>query len=70
MRFPLDLTFLDAAGAPFELIQHVPPRRVASRLDARAVLETNVGEGMRFVVALTDAAAADSSPLSPSRRAA
>jgi uncharacterized membrane protein (UPF0127 family) len=70
MRFRLDLVFLDQAGAPFEVIQDVPPRRVASRLEARAVLETNAGEGVRFAAALTDAAPEARPFLNPSRRAA
>jgi uncharacterized protein len=39
MRFDLDLVFLDARGRVVELLRSVPPRRVARRPAAVALLE-------------------------------
>lgn len=39
MRFELDLVFLDRAGRPLAIFVRVPPRRLAWRRDAAAVLE-------------------------------
>lgn len=45
MRFPLDLHFLDRAGAPIEVRLGVPPRRLAWCHGAAAVLEIPAGAG-------------------------
>src|SRR3954471_19020257 len=39
MRFPLDVTFLDARGRPLRVERGVPPRRVLYERGAFAVLE-------------------------------
>jgi uncharacterized membrane protein (UPF0127 family) len=39
MRFPLDLVWLDAGGAPLRIDRNVPPRRVTRCAGAAAVLE-------------------------------
>jgi uncharacterized membrane protein (UPF0127 family) len=45
MRFDLDLVFLDAAGRPLAIVRAVPPRRLASRRGAAAVLELPSPQG-------------------------
>ena len=45
MRFPIDLVWLDEAGAVREVSEAVPPRRVVSCGGAHAVLETRAGDG-------------------------
>jgi uncharacterized membrane protein (UPF0127 family) len=45
MRFALDLVFLDGRGRPLAVRQGVPPRRMAWRRGADAVLELPSGEG-------------------------
>jgi uncharacterized membrane protein (UPF0127 family) len=44
MRFPLELRFLDDAGKPLSIRPSVPPRRLAFKRGARAVLELPGGE--------------------------
>jgi uncharacterized protein len=39
MRFPLDITFLDAGGRPLGERRRVPPRRIVRHRGAAAVLE-------------------------------
>jgi uncharacterized protein len=39
MRFPIDITFLDAGGRPLRVEPNVPPRRVLYERGAFAVLE-------------------------------
>ncbi|MCA1656390.1 MAG: DUF192 domain-containing protein [Actinobacteria bacterium] len=48
MRFPLDLLWLDAAGAVIRLDEDVKPRRLRTCLRARSVIETNAGCGESF----------------------
>jgi uncharacterized membrane protein (UPF0127 family) len=45
MRFPLDIWFLDAGGAPLAVRRGVPPWRVVRQAGAVAVLELPVAEG-------------------------
>jgi len=45
MRFPLDLHFLDASGAPLLVRRAVPARRVVLCRGARAVMEIPAAEG-------------------------
>jgi uncharacterized membrane protein (UPF0127 family) len=45
MRFPLDLVFLDRGGREIGRRQDVPPRRIARRRGAAAVLEIPSGGG-------------------------
>jgi uncharacterized membrane protein (UPF0127 family) len=45
MRFPLDIWFLDAGGAPLAVRRGVPPWRVVRHRGAAAVLELPAGEG-------------------------
>ena len=42
MRFALDLVFLDQAARPVSVRRTVPPRRIAAKRHARAVLEIPV----------------------------
>lgn len=48
MRFDLDLFFLDGEGRPLAVCTRVPPRRLAWRRDAVAVLEIPFAEGGEF----------------------
>ncbi len=50
MRFDLDLVFLDRAGAPLALRRRVPPRSLAWRRGAAAVLELPAAQGGEFTV--------------------
>ncbi len=52
MRFALDLLWLDAGGEVLRVDRAVGPRRLRTRLGARAVVEANAGEGERFARAL------------------
>ncbi|MCW3063827.1 MAG: hypothetical protein JWN32_999 [Solirubrobacterales bacterium] len=51
MRFPLDLIWLGADGAVVEVTRDVKPRRAATCLRARTVVEVNAGEADRFLAA-------------------
>jgi uncharacterized membrane protein (UPF0127 family) len=51
MRFPLDLIWLDKDGAVVKVTRDVKPRRNATCLGARTVVEVNAGEADRFVAA-------------------
>jgi uncharacterized protein len=51
MRFPLDLVWLDAAGAVVRVDRDVPPRRVRTCLRARSVLECVAGRAGAFLSA-------------------
>lgn len=46
MRFPVDLTFLDACGRVVASVRGVPPNRVVTRRGAAAVLEAGRVPGM------------------------
>lgn len=48
MRFELDLFFLDELDRPLAVCTRVPPRRLAWRRGAAAVLEIPSGEGGEF----------------------
>jgi len=52
MRFALDLVFLDEHARPIRAVWGLRPRRVATWLPARSVLETPAGGGYAFVRAL------------------
>ena len=45
MRFSLDLLWLDQAGHVIRTDYDVPPRRLRSCRQARAVIEVTAGEG-------------------------
>jgi uncharacterized membrane protein (UPF0127 family) len=51
MRFAIDLVWLDADGLPLRVDRAVPPLRVRTCLQARAVLECAAGSGARFAAA-------------------
>ena len=51
MRFPLDLIWLDKAGAVVRVDRDVPPRRLKTCLKARSVVEANAGTADAFVAA-------------------
>jgi uncharacterized membrane protein (UPF0127 family) len=51
MGFPLDLIWLDAEGAVVKVTRGVKPRRAATCLRARTVIEVNAGEADRFLAA-------------------
>jgi uncharacterized protein len=53
MRFDLDLVFLDAADQPLAIVLGVPPRRLASRRGAAAVLEIPAPQGGEFAGSAT-----------------
>ena len=53
MRFPLDLLWLDGAGAPVRLDQHVGPARLRTCRRARSVIEVAAGAGGRWAAAHT-----------------
>lgn len=52
MRFALDLVWLDGAGAVVRLDEEVRPRRLATCLRAREVVEATAGAGRDFAAAL------------------
>jgi uncharacterized membrane protein (UPF0127 family) len=52
MRFPVDLVWLDGRGAVTRLDAGVGALRARSCRNARAVLETNAGEGRAFAAAM------------------
>jgi len=52
MRFSIDVVFLDGQGAPIRVVEGVSPRRITVCRSAKALLETEAGEGARFVEAL------------------
>ena len=52
MRFPLDLLWLDDAGALVRLDRAVPPGRIRACRSARSVLETRAGAAHPFLAAL------------------
>jgi hypothetical protein len=45
MRFPIDILFLDRAGAIREVHKAIPPRRVVTCRGAVAVIEAQAGQG-------------------------
>jgi uncharacterized membrane protein (UPF0127 family) len=51
MRFPLDLVWLDKAGAPVRVDRDVPPRSLRTCLRARSVVECNAGRADAFLAA-------------------
>jgi uncharacterized protein len=51
MRFPLDLLWLDRAGAVVRIDRDVPPRRLKTCLRARSVVECDAGAADGFVAA-------------------
>jgi uncharacterized membrane protein (UPF0127 family) len=51
MRFPLDLIWLDKAGAVVRVDSAVPPRRLKLCARARSVVEANAGTADRFLAA-------------------
>jgi uncharacterized protein len=53
MRFELDLFFLDRHGRPLAVCSRVPPRRLAWRRGAAAVLEVPSLQGGEFAVPWT-----------------
>ena len=55
MCFGLDLLWLDAAGRVIRVDLEVPPMRLRTCLQARAVIETNAGCGERFAALLAAA---------------
>ena len=55
MCFGLDLLWLDAAGRVIRVDLEVPPMRLRTCLQARAVIETNAGCGERFAAQLAAA---------------
>jgi len=57
MRFELDLLWLDRHGRVVRLDRAVAPRRMRTCLRARAVVETNAGQGERFASALAQVSA-------------
>ena len=56
MRFPLDLIWLDRAGAVVRVDDAVPPRRIRACVRARSVVECNAGTARTFVDAGLEAA--------------
>jgi uncharacterized protein len=52
MRFPLDLLWLDAAGAVVRVDRGVPPNRLRACRRARSVLEVDAGAADAFAAAL------------------
>jgi uncharacterized membrane protein (UPF0127 family) len=51
MRFPLDLVWLDRAGAVVRVDRDVPRRRVRTCLRARSVVECGAGRADAFLAA-------------------
>jgi uncharacterized protein len=54
MRFPIDVLFLDGDLSVLDMVESLPPWRVASRRRARAVLELAAGECARRGVKIGD----------------
>jgi uncharacterized membrane protein (UPF0127 family) len=52
MRFPLDLIWLDRDGNVVRVTRGLGPRRQATCLRARTVIEVNAGEADRFLAGL------------------
>jgi Uncharacterized ACR, COG1430 len=70
MRFPLDVVFLDRHDQPMDIVRNLPPRRIASRSRARAVIEIRSGQVDRLLAAWrpTGEAAPQPQPPAPTRR--
>ncbi len=51
MRFPIDVVFLDRAGAPLHTRERLSPRRISAHRHASAALETPAGRAGRFIEA-------------------
>jgi uncharacterized membrane protein (UPF0127 family) len=51
MRFPLDLIWLGADGAPVRVDRNVGPRRLRTCFAARSVVECNAGDADALVAA-------------------
>jgi hypothetical protein len=51
MRFPLDLLWLDRDGQVVKVTRGLKPRRQATCVRARTVVEVNAGEADRFIAA-------------------
>jgi uncharacterized membrane protein (UPF0127 family) len=59
MRFALDLVWLDRRGAVLAVERDVPPRRIRTCRDARAVIEAPAGQGTPAVRAWENRAVAE-----------
>ena len=60
MRFPLDLIWLGRDGEVVRVTRDVKPRRQATCLRARTVIEVNAGEADRFLAGLAARATSSS----------